>query len=204
MNGPPSLRYGFGVLAAFVAAAGAGLLIYAAFVTPSRIQLMDRRVRDLRDVRALREELRSKQEPALAALAGLPSGRGAPVADLHRSVAGDAPLPEVVAAGDKALSPDWLLRRQQLTYASIGPETLGRLIEAGARAHPPWRLAEVRVDALDGEARAVRAVLVLERPERSAGATSAPPVAVRAPPDTPPSAAKAAAKPPAPDGEKSP
>ncbi len=181
MTAPASSRFPLAVAAAAASALGIGFMVWAAAITPARVRLMERYVRDTQGVRDLRADLRIKLEPALATLATLPRERGPSVADLHRQVAGEEGVPDMAAAGDKAVAPQWVLRRQQATYASVAPETLGRLIEACAGVYPPWRLAEARVDALDGEARAVRAVLVFERPERVEAPVAGPPAGAAAP-----------------------
>lgn len=167
---PAVLRW----LAAAAAAAGLGCTLWAARAVPAHLVRIDRREADLRSLANVENDARALA-PYLAALTAATGGIAETPEAMLRRVAPGAAAPTVAAAAPEPLDDGWRFRRYTFSFADVPVDSLSAFLAACDTARPPWRAAQVRIQALDPGSTRARAALTLEGVDRAAtGAKDGP------------------------------
>ncbi len=161
-------------MAAVAAAAGIAGVVWAIRVVPARLRLIERKEADLRALADLARESR-ELDPYFAALAAATgSPPESPVAILKR-VAPGAPAPTIAAGTSEPLEGGWTFRRMEVSFADVPVDSFAAFLSACASARPPWRAAQVRIQALDPGSTRARVAMTLEGVEAAAPAEARTP-----------------------------
>jgi hypothetical protein len=154
-------------LAAVAAAAGFAGAAWAIRVVPARLRLIERKEADLRALVDLERESRAL-DPYFAALAAATGGPPESPAAILQQAAPGAPAPTIAAGTSEPLEGGWTFRRMEVSFADVPVDSFAAFLSACASARPPWRAAQVRIQALDPGSTRARVALTLEGVEGAA------------------------------------
>ncbi len=159
------------VKAAVALSLGAAAVAWAAWLLGVDESARRRRIEDFRAQLKAIEDLEARLaqfDPYWRALETA-QGTAIPPEELWAAVT-TSPVPwTVTARKDSPLRGSWILRHIELNCPEVSVEQWAAFIHACGTTRPPWRVAAIRLQALDPQGQKVQAVATLETAIRTNG-----------------------------------